>query len=142
MHVHGIFPYLYTPLTGNQPGYLYRLASSLDKALNMTLFGAGSDQDKEQQKKNENSSQHHVYKIVEVTGKPYYGYHKKEHRFCKIYLYNPHLLKRAADLLVSGAVMGQILQPHYSHVPYALQVNIFSIWLPILHHYSILSSIF
>ena len=108
----------------------------------MTLFGAGSDQEKEQQKKNENSSQHHVYKIVEVTGKPYYGYHKKEHRFCKIYLYNPHLLKRAADLLVSGAVMGQILQPHYSHVPYALQVNIFSIWLPILHHYSILSSIF
>ena len=59
--------------------------------------------------------------IVEVTGRPYYGYHSREHRFAKIYLYNPYFLKRASDLLASGSVMGQILQPHYGHIPYTLQ---------------------
>ena len=43
LHIHGIFPYLYVPLPAqDQPGYLYRLAASLDKALNMTLYGSGS----------------------------------------------------------------------------------------------------
>ena len=31
------------------------------------------------------------------------------------------MVKRAADLLQSGAIMGKVLQPHYSHVPYNLQ---------------------
>lgn len=36
--------------------------------------------------------------------RPFYGYHKKEHQFLKIYLYNPAMIKRAADLLqVSNA---------------------------------------
>ena len=31
------------------------------------------------------------------------------------------MVKRTADLLQSGAVMGAVLQPHYSHVPFNLQ---------------------
>ena len=31
------------------------------------------------------------------------------------------MVKRAADMLQSGAIMGKVLQPHYSHVPYNLQ---------------------
>ena len=47
----------------------------------------------------ENPNYHHVYKIVEVTGRPYYGYHAREHRFAKIYFYNPYDLRKASDLL-------------------------------------------
>ena len=42
LHIHGIFPYLYVPMPpGDNPGFLYRLAASLDKALNMTKTGTG-----------------------------------------------------------------------------------------------------
>ena len=41
----------------------------------------------------------HVYKAVVVTGLPMYGYHPRQHSFVKIYLYNPHLVRRAAELL-------------------------------------------
>ena len=126
LHLHGIFPYLYIPMPpGDHPGFLYRLASSLDKAINLTMAGnAAAEPDmaeKESGLKEGNPSYHHVFKIVEVTGRPYYGYHAEEHRFAKIYLYNPRIMKRAADLLLSGAVMGKAFQPHYSHVPYTLQ---------------------
>ena len=47
----------------------------------------------------DNPNHHHVYKIVEVTGRPYYGYHAREHRFAKIYFYNPYDLRKASDLL-------------------------------------------
>ena len=47
----------------------------------------------------DNPNYHHVYKIVEVTARPYYGYHAREHRFAKIYFYNPHDLRKASDLL-------------------------------------------
>ena len=108
LHIHGIFPYLYVPLPAHdQPGYLYRLAASLDKALNMTLYGSGSEQHPS------SNGQHHVYKIVEVTGKPFYGYHSKEHRFAKIYLYNPYMLRKASDLLASGSVMGSVSFIYY-----------------------------
>ena len=30
---------------------------------------------------------------------------------------------RVADLLLAGAVMNRIFQPHESHIPYTLQVN-------------------
>ena len=95
--------------SGDNPGFIYTLASSIDKALNISMFGSAE------------SAQHHVFKIVEVSGLPYYGYHAREHKFAKIYLYNPFYMKRAADLLAAGSVMGQILQPHYAHIPYTLQ---------------------
>jgi len=122
LHIHGIFPYLYVPMPpGDNPGFLYRLAASLDKALNMTKTGTGFEPQRQSAFVYDNPNHHHVYKIVEVTGRPYYGYHAREHRFAKIYFYNPYDLRKASDLLASGSVMGQILQPHYGHIPYTLQ---------------------
>lgn len=122
LHIHGIFPYLYIPMpAGDNPGFLYRLASSLDKAINMTMSGNAAAAAEKETKLESNPNYHHVFKIIEVSGMPYYGYHSREHRFAKVYLYNPMYLKRASDLLNSGAVMGQVFQPHYSHVPYTLQ---------------------
>ena len=125
-------------------GYIYQLAASIDKALNISFMSADSAG-------KSNSNLQHVYKasnkdflntelynvfdnsfdlkrallvftqIVEVRGRPFYGYHSAEEKFLKIFFYNPWMVKRTADLLQSGAVMGAVLQPHYSHVPFNLQ---------------------
>ncbi|XP_015117259.1 uncharacterized protein LOC107041289 [Diachasma alloeum] len=110
LHVHGVFPYLYVPYTGeeNEDRLAYRLAASLDAAINISLGSA-------------NSTTQHVYQIQRVAGIPFYGYHKREHQFFKISFYNPAIMKKAADLLQTGAVLGQSLQPHEAHLNYTLQ---------------------
>ena len=67
MHIHGIFPYLYVPKPENAgDGFVYQLAGSIDRALNISFMNNSSDANKK-------SSLHHVYKVVEVAGKPFYG---------------------------------------------------------------------
>lgn len=53
--------------------------------------------------------------------KKFYGYHSSEELFVKIYLYYPHDVSRAADLLLEGAILDKCLQPHESHIPFLLQ---------------------
>jgi len=109
LNIHGIFPYIYVPFpSGENDGFVYRLAASLDKAINISM----------QQGK---SNIQHVYKAVKVSGIPMYGYHPRQHTFVKIYFYNPFMVKRAAELLQGGGVMNKILQPHESHTNYVLQ---------------------
>ncbi|XP_071444719.1 DNA polymerase zeta catalytic subunit-like [Hetaerina americana] len=110
LHVHGVFPYIYVPYDGFEPHEreAYRLSSGLDKALNVSL-GKSS------------ATTQHVFKISLVSGRPFYGFHEKEHQFFKIYLYNPVMVKRTADLLQSGAVLGKSFQPHEAHLSFILQ---------------------
>ncbi|CAK1545920.1 unnamed protein product [Leptosia nina] len=110
LHVHGVFPYFYIPCpTSNpEPQFLYQIAVSLDKALNIAL-------------KQATSVNQHVYKITLVKGIPFYGFHDKEHLFLKIFLYNPGLIKQAVELCSNGAILGQVLQPHESHLNFTLQ---------------------
>lgn len=56
-----------------------------------------------------------------ISHRPFYGYHKSEHLYLKIYMYNPAFIKRAANLLQNGAILGRVNQPHESHLPYILQ---------------------
>ncbi len=108
LHLHGILPYLYVPVPEPcPPGFAHRLANSLERALNLS---AGQSESAQQ-----------VFSVQEVSGTPFYGYHPRQHRFFKIYLYNPSATRRAADLLQNGGVMGVRLQPHEAHVPYTLQ---------------------
>lgn len=65
-----------------------------------------------------------VYFFFSQLFRPFYGYHQSEHKFLKIFLYNPAFIKRAANLLQNGAILGRIFQPHESHVPYILQFMI------------------
>ncbi|CAH2071696.1 unnamed protein product, partial [Iphiclides podalirius] len=78
LHIHGVFPYFYLPCpTSNpEPQFLYQIAASLDKAINIAL-------------KQASSINQHVYKISLVKGLPFYGFHDKEHLYLKIFLYNP-----------------------------------------------------
>jgi DNA polymerase zeta len=57
LHIHGVFPYIYIPYEGSGPPekLMYQIASSLDKALNISLGKA-------------NSTVQHVYKVVLVSG--------------------------------------------------------------------------
>ncbi|XP_072939379.1 DNA polymerase zeta catalytic subunit [Epargyreus clarus] len=110
LHVHGVFPYFYIPCpTPNpEPQFLYQIAASLDKALNIAL-------------KQATSANQHVYKISLVKGLPFYGFHDKEHLYLKIFLYNPGLIRQAVELCSNGAILGQTLQPHESHLNFTLQ---------------------
>lgn len=59
-HIHGIFPYLYIPYAGSgtqveADRLAYQLATSLDKAINISLGQA-------------NSAAQHIYKITVVKG--------------------------------------------------------------------------
>ncbi|XP_041831754.1 DNA polymerase zeta catalytic subunit isoform X2 [Melanotaenia boesemani] len=113
LHLHGVFPYIYVPYDGyEQPErHLRQVAFSIDRALNVAMG-------------NPSSSTQHVFKVVLVSGMPFYGYHAKEKHFMKIYLYNPHMVKRVCELLQSGAVMNKSYQPHEGHIPYLLQLFI------------------
>lgn len=52
---------------------------------------------------------------------PFYGFHRNQHQFFKIFLYNPHYIKRVTKLLENGAILGKVFQPYESHIPYLLQ---------------------
>ena len=119
LHLHGILPYMFVPKPEEADNtFPFRLAASLDKALNISLLAGLNN---EADEKRSTSPQQHIFKIVEVRARPFYGYHPREHMFYKIFFYNPWLIKRAADILQNGAVMGRVLQPHFSHIPYTLQ---------------------
>ena len=120
LHIHGILPYMFVPKPEEaDDSFPYKLAASLDKALNISML-AGLNNEESDSKRTKNP-QEHVFKIIEVRARPFYGYHPREHSFYKIFFYNPWLVKRAADILQNGAVMGRVLQPHFSHIPYTLQ---------------------
>lgn len=111
VHVHGVFPYLYVPYDSTSTEadkLMYQMVNSIEKGLNIAL-------------RNTNSNAHHIFKMTQVKGIPFYGFHSKEHKFLKIYFYNPMLVKRAADLLQNASVLGQVYQPHESHLPFILQ---------------------
>ncbi|XP_070705223.1 DNA polymerase zeta catalytic subunit [Pempheris klunzingeri] len=114
LHLHGVFPYIYVPYDGQgqEPDrHLRQVAFSIDRALNVAMG-------------NPASGNQHVFKVVLVSGMPFYGYHGKEKLFMKIYLYNPQVVKRVCELLQSGAVMNKCYQPHEGHIPYLLQLFI------------------
>ncbi|KAF5278629.1 hypothetical protein FQA39_LY00671 [Lamprigera yunnana] len=113
LHIHSVFPYLYIPHDGTEEvgSFMYQIAKELDHAINVS-FG------------HTESTAQHVYKIVLVSGIPFYGYHPREHQFLKIFFYNPLIMKRACALLQNGNIFGRIYQLHESHIPFILQFMI------------------
>ncbi|CAF1143805.1 unnamed protein product [Adineta ricciae] len=108
LHLHGVFPYLLVKSPTDELRYGEQLAQSLDMAINLSL------------EKGDTESKH-VYDIKLVELLPIYGYHEKMIKFWKIEFYNPAIIRKAADLLLAGAVMNQEFQPHEAHVPFNLQ---------------------
>ncbi|KAL5288058.1 REV3L family protein [Megaselia abdita] len=115
MHVHGVFPYFYIPYDSsdleNVEALQYQVAGSIDKAINISV-GQGS------------STNSHVFKVQLVKGIPFYGFHRKEHQFLKIFMFNPRHVRKAAAMVQNGVILNKVFHPHEAHVPYVQQFMI------------------
>ncbi|KFA75353.1 hypothetical protein S40288_02003 [Stachybotrys chartarum IBT 40288] len=114
-HIHGAFPYLYVEYEGSldpeQVGaYIYRLHLSIDHALAVSY---------RRDQYGENAQ--FVARITLVKGIPFYGYHVGYRFFLKIYMYNPIVMTRLADLLQQGVILKHKFQPYEAHLQYLLQ---------------------
>ncbi|KAK4232294.1 hypothetical protein QBC38DRAFT_352795 [Podospora fimiseda] len=114
-HIHGAFPYLYIEYGGpldkkTVSQYILKLHLSIDHALALNYR---RDASKEQPR--------FVARITLVKGVPFYGYHVGYRFYLKIYMLNPLVMTRLADLLQQGLVMNRKFQPYESHLKYLLQ---------------------
>jgi DNA polymerase zeta len=62
-----------------------------------------------------------VARITLVKGVPFYGFHVGYRYYLKIYMLNPMVMTRLADLLRQGVVMKKVFQPYEAHLQYLLQ---------------------
>ncbi|KAL0276324.1 UNVERIFIED_CONTAM: hypothetical protein PYX00_003917 [Menopon gallinae] len=108
VHIHGVYPYLYVP---------YRGGDNPDR--DALLLGAALDQALAANSTAKNPK--FIYKVILTSGIPLYGYHSKPRQFFKVFFFNPHHLRKAIHLLLSGAILGQRFQPHEAHIPFTLQ---------------------
>ncbi|WQF89566.1 Putative DNA-directed DNA polymerase, family B, exonuclease domain, ribonuclease H-like superfamily [Colletotrichum destructivum] len=114
-HIHGAFPYLYVEYQGSlEPeevgAYIYRLHLSIDHALAVSYR---RDQYGDNAK--------FVARITLVKGIPFYGFHVGYRFFLKIYMFNPIVMTRLADLLQQGVILKSKFQPYEAHLQYLLQ---------------------
>ncbi|KAF2970659.1 hypothetical protein GQX73_g2873 [Xylaria multiplex] len=114
-HIHGAFPYLFIEYHGSlNPddvnAYIYRLHVSIDHALAMSY-----------RRNAYGGNYRYVAKITLVKGVPFYGFYVGYRFFLKIYMLNPVVMTRLAELLQQGAIMKQRLQPYEAHLQYLLQ---------------------
>ncbi|KAH6688853.1 DNA polymerase family B [Plectosphaerella plurivora] len=114
-HIHGAFPYLYVEYTGKLDedevgAYIYRLHLSIDHALAVSYR---RDQFSDNVK--------YVARITLVKGVPFYGFHVGYKYFLKIYMSNPIVMTRLADLLQQGVIMKRTFQPYEAHLQFLLQ---------------------
>ncbi|KAM7220031.1 hypothetical protein V8F06_004545 [Rhypophila decipiens] len=115
-HIHGVFPYLYVDYGGRGLGksevgeYIYQFHRSIDHALALFYRNAGQ---REQVR--------YVARITLVKGTPFYGFHVGYRFYLKIYMLNPAVMARLADLLHKGVIMSRVFQPYEAHLQYLLQ---------------------
>jgi DNA polymerase elongation subunit (family B) len=63
----------------------------------------------------------YVARITLVKGIPFYGFHVGYRFFLKIYMFNPVVMTRLADLLLQGVIMKRQFQPYEAHLQFLLQ---------------------
>lgn len=124
-HVHGVFPYLYVkykgkldPESGEHPpthrsvqpaeltfppsvavnAFIVRFGRKLNQAVAFTF------KDNQDPSKPKRPAQHIAF-IVVCKGTPFYGYSVGFDVFLKVYLTQPSLKKRTAELLRNGAIL-------------------------------------
>ncbi|KAF5003903.1 hypothetical protein FDECE_9579 [Fusarium decemcellulare] len=117
-HIHGAFPYLYVEYQGSLApdevgAYIYRFHLSIDHALAVSY----------RRDQNGNNAKF-VARITLVKGVPFYGFHVGYRFFLKIYMFNPVVMTRLADLLQQGVIMKHKFQPYEAHLQYLLQFMI------------------
>ncbi|KAI0886227.1 uncharacterized protein GGS22DRAFT_199536 [Annulohypoxylon maeteangense] len=114
-HIHGAFPYLYIEYDGSLlpddvGAYIYRLHLSIDHALAVSYRRNAYD-----------GKSKYVARITLVKGIPFYGFHVGYRFYLKIYMLNPLVMTRLAELFQQGVIMKRKFQPHEVHLQYLLQ---------------------
>ncbi|KAL7621577.1 DNA polymerase zeta [Parahypoxylon ruwenzoriense] len=114
-HIHGAFPYLYIEyneslLPDDVGAYIYRLHLSIDHALAVSYRRNASD-----------GKSKYVARITLVKGIPFYGFYVGYQFYLKIYVLNPLVMTRLAELFQQGVIMKRKFQPYEAHLQYLLQ---------------------
>ncbi|KAI1079676.1 hypothetical protein F5B20DRAFT_161116 [Whalleya microplaca] len=114
-HVHGAFPYLYIEYNGSLlpddvAAYIYRLHLSIDHALAVSYRRNVYD-----------GKSKYVARITLAKGIPFYGFYVGYRFYLKIYMLNPLVMTRLAELLQQGVIMKRKFQPYEAHLQYLLQ---------------------
>ncbi|KAI1211922.1 uncharacterized protein F4807DRAFT_381665 [Annulohypoxylon truncatum] len=114
-HIHGAFPYLYIEYDGSLlpddvGAYIYRLHLSIDHALAVSYRRNAYD-----------GKSKYVARITLVKGIPFYGFHVGYRFYLKIYMLNPLVMTRLAELFQQGVIMKRKFQPYEVHLQYLLQ---------------------
>jgi len=111
LHLHQTFPYIYVqiPERDESRRFAKQFASSLDLAIQISLGRSVSH------------VQNYVHDVSLVNGTTFYGFHDKQEQFLKVSLYNPNLIKKVEEILLSGSIMNRVFQPYEGHIPYLLQ---------------------
>ncbi|KAI0172739.1 hypothetical protein GGR52DRAFT_545830 [Hypoxylon sp. FL1284] len=114
-HIHGAFPYLYVEYNGSLlpddvGAYIYRLHLSIDHALAVSYRRNAYD-----------GKSKYVARITLVKGIPFYGFHVGYQFYLKIYMLNPLVMTRLAELLQQGVIMKRKFQPYEAHLQFLLQ---------------------
>ncbi|KAL8413048.1 hypothetical protein RB596_009552 [Gaeumannomyces avenae] len=115
-HIHGAFPYIFVEYPGTLAStdigaYIYRLHLSIDHALAVSY----------RQNVHGRDPPKYVARITLVKGVPFYGFHVGYKFYLKIYMLNPAVMSRLADLLHQGVIMKRRFQPYEAHLQYLLQ---------------------
>jgi DNA polymerase zeta len=90
--------------------YIHRLHLSIDAALGVSYRRNVYD-----------GNAKYVARITLVKGIPFYGFHVGYKFYLKIYMLNPMVMIRLADILRQGGVMKKVFQPYEAHLQYLLQ---------------------
>ncbi|KAF7960540.1 hypothetical protein EAE96_000220 [Botrytis aclada] len=114
-HIHGAFPYLYIEYEGSLDpdevgSYIHRLHLSIDYALAVSYRRNALD-----------GNAKFVARITLVKAVPFYGFHVGYRFYLKIYMLNPMVMTRLADILRQGTVMKRVFQPYEAHLQFLLQ---------------------
>jgi DNA polymerase zeta len=114
-HIHGVLPYMFVEYTDSLApevvgAYVYQLHLSIDHALAASY-----------RRTNAAKPPRFVGRITLVKAVPFYGFHVGYRFYLKIYMLNPLVMTRLADMLQQGLIMNRKFQPYESHLQYLLQ---------------------
>lgn len=90
--------------------YISRLHLSIDHALAVSYRRNVYD-----------GNSRYVARITLVKGVPFYGFYVGYRFYLKIYMLNPVVMIRLAELLRQGVIMKRVFQPYEAHLQYLLQ---------------------
>lgn len=62
-----------------------------------------------------------VARITLVKGVPFYGFYVGHRYYLKLYMLNPMVMTRLADILRQGGILKKVFQPYEAHLQYLLQ---------------------